>query len=72
MMNRNTSREKKKRMMLSEAAIYLGTSPAKLSRMIRRGELSYSVDPLDLRRKLVATADLKRLKEKSLLAQGED
>lgn len=60
------------RMKLSDAAAYLGVSPAKLSRIVSRGELSYTVDPLDRRRKLVAVADLKRLREQSLLAEETD
>lgn len=71
MMNRNASSEKK-RMTVTEAATYLGTSTATLSRIIKRGELTYSVDPLDRRRKLVSAADVRRLKEQSLLAWGED
>lgn len=57
------------RMKLSDAAAYLGVSSAKLSRIVGRSELSCTVDPLDRRRKLVAVADLKRLREQSLLAE---
>lgn len=57
------------KMKLSDAAAYLGVSPAKLSRIVGRGKLSCTVDPLDRRRKLVAIADLKRLREQSLLAE---
>ncbi len=72
-MNRNASSpEKKRRMMLSDAAAYLGTSAAKLSRLVSSGELSCSIDPLDRRRKLVAVADLNRLKEQSLMALYEE
>jgi hypothetical protein len=56
-------------MKLSDAAAYLGVLPAKLSRIVGRGELSCTVDPLDRRRKLVTVADLKRLREQSLLAE---
>ena len=62
----------RRRMKLSDAAAYLGVSPAKLSRIVGRGELSCTVDPLDRRRKLVAVADLKRLKEQSLPAEEMD
>lgn len=72
MSTRNTSSPGKKRMTLTEAAAYLGTSPAKLSRLIGSGQLTYTIDPLDLRRKLVLVADINRLKEKSLFARGED
>ena len=61
--------QRRSRMKPSDAAAYLGVSPAKLSRIVSRGELSCTVDPLDRRRKLVAVADLKRLKEQSLLAE---
>ncbi len=72
MADRNTSSsENKKRMKLSDAAAYLSVSPAKISRLISSGELSYSKDPLDRRRKLVAVTDLDRLKEQSLLAEEE-
>lgn len=60
------------RMKLSDAAAYLGVSTAKLSRIVGRGELPCTVDPLDRRRKLVAVADLKRLREQSLLAEETD
>lgn len=70
-MNRNASVEKK-RMTMTEAAAYLGISTATISRIVKRGEISYSVDPLDRRRKLVLVADVKRLKEQSLLAWEED
>jgi len=72
MSTRNTSSPGKKRITLTEAAAYLGTSPAKLSRLISSGQLAYTTDPLDLRRKLVLAADIDRLKEESLLARGED
>lgn len=56
-------------MKLSDAAACLGISPAKLSRIVGRSELSYTVDPLDRRQKLVAVADLKRLRKQSLVAE---
>ncbi len=71
-MNHNASLpEKKKRMKLSDAAAYLGISAAKISRLIRAGELSYSVDPLDRRRKIVRVEDLDRIKDQSLLSEEE-
>jgi hypothetical protein len=66
---RKTTPRGRSRMKLSDAAAYLGVSSAKLSRIIGRGELSCTVDPLDRRRKLVAVADLERLREQSLLAE---
>ncbi len=58
-------------MKLSDAAAYLGISAAKISRLIRAGELSYSVDPLDKRRKIVRVEDLDRIKEQSLSWEEE-
>lgn len=58
-------------MKLSDAAAYLGISAAKISRLVRAGELSYSVDPLDKRRKIVRVEDLNRIREQSL-ASDED
>lgn len=72
MSTRNTSSPGKKRMTLTEAAAYLRTSQAKLTMLIGSGQLAYTTDPLDLRRKLVLVADLNRLKEKSLFAREED
>lgn len=73
MANRNSSSaEKKSRMKLTDAAAYLGVSPATLSRIVSRGDLTCTKDPLDHRRKLVAVADLKRLRQQSLLAEEED
>lgn len=69
---RKTTTPGRGRMKLIDAAAYLGVSPAKLSRIVRSGELSCTVDPLDRRRKLVAVADLKRLREQSLLAEETD
>ncbi|MDT5270393.1 MAG: hypothetical protein QOH49_2579 [Acidobacteriota bacterium] len=66
---KTTTPQRQSRMKLSDAAAYLGVSSAKLSRIIGRGELSCTVDPLDRRRKLVAVADLERLREQSLLAE---
>lgn len=72
MSTRKTTPWGRSRMKLGDAAVYLGVSPAKLSRIVGRGELPYTVDPLDRRRKLVAVADLKRLREQSLLAEESD
>jgi hypothetical protein len=69
---KTTTPQGRSRMKLSDAAAYMGVSPAKLSRIVGRGELFCTVDPLDRRRKLVAVADLKRLKELSLLAEEID
>lgn len=69
MVTRKTPPQRRSRMKLSDAAAYLGVSPAKLSRIVGKGELSFTVDPLDRRRKLVAVADLKRLREQSLQAE---
>ena len=61
--------QEQSRMKLSDAASYRGVSRAKLSRIVGSGELPCTVDPLDRRRKLMAVADLKRLREPSRLAE---
>jgi hypothetical protein len=71
MMNHNASRKKLRRMKLSDAAAYLGVSPAKISRLISAGILTCSPDLLDKRRELVRVADLDFLKEQSLIAEEE-
>lgn len=73
MVTRSTSSAKKKRRMkLTDAAAYLGVSPAKVSRLIRAGELTYSDDSLDRRRRLVLVADLDRIKEQSLPSEEDE
>jgi hypothetical protein len=70
MATRNTSSPgKRRRMKLADAAKYLGMSPASVSRLITRGVLEYTVDPLDLRRRLVLVEDLDRLREQSLVSE---
>lgn len=70
MATRNTSSPgKRRRMKLADAANYLGMSPASVSRLITRGVLKYTVDPLDLRRRLVLVEDLDRLREQSLVSE---
>jgi hypothetical protein len=63
---RKTSSAKKRKLKLSDAAAFLGVSPAKVSRMIKAGELKCVDDPLDRRRKLVEVKALEQLKLKSL------
>lgn len=58
-------------MKLSDAAAYLGVSAAKMSRLVKAGELSCVEDKLDRRRKLVQVEDLDRLKEQSLKSEEE-
>jgi predicted XRE-type DNA-binding protein len=71
MPTRNTSSEKK-RMKLRDAAVYLGVSQAKITRLIRLGILPYTVDELDLRQKLVLVEDLDRIKNRFLALKGKD
>jgi hypothetical protein len=67
MATRNTSSPgKRRRMKLADAARYLGISAASMSRLITRGVLECTVDPLDRRRRLVLVEDLDSLKEQSL------
>lgn len=73
MATRNTtSPEKRKRMKLADAARYLGISPASVSRLISKGVLKYTVDPLDMRRRLVFVEDLDRLREQSLVSEESE
>ena len=74
MATRNTSSpEKRRRMKLADAAKYLGISPASVSRLITRGVLKYTVDPLDMRRRLVLVEDLDCLRKQSLVSdESED
>lgn len=65
-MARTGSGEKPRRMTLSDAAAYLGVSAAKVSRLVKSGELKYTEDSLDRRLKLVLVEELDRLKERSL------
>jgi hypothetical protein len=70
MTNRTSlSPEKKSRVKLSDSGAYLGVSPTTLSRIVSRGDLSCTIDSLNRRRNLVAVADLKRLRQQSLLAE---
>jgi excisionase family DNA binding protein len=71
-MTRKASGEKPKRMKLSDAAAYLGVSPAKVSRLIRSGELPFTVDGLDKRRRIVSREHLDRIKEQSLNSEEDD
>lgn len=62
---------KRRRMKLCEAAAYMGVTTSLMSRLVRRGVLPYTVNPLDRRLKLVSVEDLDRLKEQALLAEEE-
>jgi predicted urease superfamily metal-dependent hydrolase len=61
--------EQDRKITLHEAAVYLGVSPGKISRMVRRGQLEVIVDPLDMRKKLVSLRKLEELKRTSLKGQ---
>ena len=63
---RNSSSAKKRKLKLSDAAAFLGVSNAKISRLIKTGELKCVNDPLDKRKKLVELEALERLKQGSL------
>lgn len=60
-----------RRMALTQAAAYLGISERKMAHMVKRGEISFTVDPLDRRRKLVSVAELDSLKRQSLGGGGK-
>ena len=53
-------------MTLTQAADYLGVSLRKMAKMVKAGEINFTVDPLDKRRKLVRVSDLDELKKASL------
>lgn len=72
MSTRNTSSPEKKRMKLRDAAAYLGVSHAKITRLVELGVLPYTVDRLDLRKKLVLVEDLDRIKNQSGTVKGKD
>ena len=54
------------KLTFTEAAAYLGVSHRKITQMAKNGEIKFTIDPLDKRRKLVKLADLKQLKHASL------
>jgi excisionase family DNA binding protein len=58
---------------LMQAAVYLGVSRMKLSRMVRAGDLAYVTSPLDKRVKLFRRADLDvlRLAPRPMRPQAE-
>jgi hypothetical protein len=58
--------KKERRMMLKQAANYLGISLRKMAYMVKAGEVEFTVDPLDRRRKLISVTELDSLKRQSL------
>lgn len=54
-----------KRLMLSQAARYLGVSKRKMSSLVKEGAVRFTVDPLDRRRRLVEVSQLDELKRRS-------
>lgn len=58
--------KKERRMTLTQAAGYLGISLRKMAYMVSSGEIKFTVDPLDRRRKLISVAELDSLKRQSL------
>lgn len=53
-------------MTLTQAARYLGVSARKMAKMVKGGEVSTTVDPLDKRRRLVEVRQLDELRRRSL------
>ena len=51
-----------KRINLSQARKILGVSPNKMSKLVADGTLSYELDPLDQRVKLVLLEEVEKLK----------
>ena len=62
----NSSSDNQRKMALHEAARYLNVSPRKMGQMIKEGVISFTIDPLDKRRRLVRVGDLDSLKRASL------
>jgi hypothetical protein len=54
-----------KKINLTQARKILGVSPNKMSKLIADGTLTYELDPLDQRVKLVSLGDVERLKRHS-------
>ena len=52
-------------MTVAEAKAYLGISHGTMASLINSGRLKTRQDPLDRRRKLVKTSEIKKLKEQS-------
>jgi excisionase family DNA binding protein len=57
--------EQPSKLTVREAAEYLEVTRAKVSRMIRDGEIKCTVDPLDKRLRLINFDELVRLKKRS-------
>lgn len=53
-------------MTLTQAARYLGVSARKMAKMVKGGEVTVTVDPLDKRRRLVEVRQLDDLRRRSL------
>jgi excisionase family DNA binding protein len=58
---------KRQEITLAEAARYLGVSERKVWKLSKEGTVTYRQDPLDKRKKLFKLADLKKLKEASII-----
>jgi hypothetical protein len=61
----NHSADDSKMINLTQARKILGVSPNKMSKLVTGGTLSYELDPLDQRVKLVLLKDVERLKQLS-------
>jgi hypothetical protein len=58
-----------KKMILTQARRYLGVSFAKLTSLIKGGQIPFEQDPLDNRVKLVKRSDLDRLRRQGRKTQ---
>lgn len=63
--NSNNSADDSKKINLTQARKILGVSPNKMSKLVTDGTLSYELDPLDQRVKLVLLREVERLKQLS-------
>ena len=61
----NHSADDSKMINLTQARKILGVSPNKMSKLVTDGTLSYELDPLDQRVKMVLLKDVERLKQLS-------
>jgi len=61
----NNPADDSKKINLTQARKILGVSPNKMSKLVTDGTLSYELDPLDQRVKLVLLREVERLKQLS-------
>ena len=60
--NNDQAADDSKKINLTQARKLLGVSPNKMSKLVTDGTLTYELDPLDQRVKLVSLKDVEKLK----------